>query len=383
MPGLKIAFITTFPPDRGNLAEYGAYISRAMAQNADVERVEVLANRLPAETNITELGPKLLVRRCWQQNDPVSVSALVNVCHELAPDLVHINCGIRTWGVSRRANLAGAALPSLLRARRLKVASTLHTIGDTVRLDQHGVDRVTRMGISMASWMYLQSNLVTVTLESMRRVLHDRFKARNVVHVSHGTYGARVEAPPMPDRPRILTFGFWGAFKDADLLVHATESLRARGLDVELVLGGGAHPYFPEIYDRLRQKYGTLPFVRMTGYVPEENLHELFTSASVVVLPYRTNAGASGVLNLCRSYGRPVVVSNEPGLLEQLGVEGGRALVFDTNESLVEHLHHLLSDVGLQREMGQANLDVARRMTIETQADLFIKHFKELVGVPR
>jgi glycosyltransferase involved in cell wall biosynthesis len=374
----RLCFVTTFPPDRGNLAEYGHYLAHAMAAHPAVEHVDVLANELQGQPAEKTLSKKLTVRRCWKMNDAASIRGLVDVARGLSPDIVQLNCGIRTWGLSRRANGTGALLPTLMRRAGLTVVSTLHTIGDTVRLDQHDVDLVTRMGISAASWLYLRSNLVTVTLESMRRVLVQRFGVHHVMHIPHGTYGARVKTPPRVVKPRILTFGFWGAFKDANLLIGATERLRAMGVEAELVLGGGAHPYFPEIYARLRQQCESRPFVHMTGYVPEENLHDLFTQASVVVLPYRTNAGASGVLNLCRSYGRAVVVSNEPGLLEQLGVEGGRALVFEDQGSLVKQLHLVLTDEDLQLEMGQANLDVAKRITIETQAERFVQAFMAL-----
>jgi glycosyltransferase involved in cell wall biosynthesis len=380
---LRLCFVSTFPPDRGNLAEYGSYLAHAFADLATVAHVDVLANVLDGQPSTHALTPKLTVRRCWKMNDPGSIRDLVAVARGLSPDLVHLNCGIRTWGPSRRANITGALLPTLLRTAGLKVAVTLHTIGDTVRLDQHGVDGITRLGLSVANWLYLRADLVTVTLESMRRVLQERFHAKNVVHVSHGTWGARVPEPPTVARPTILAFGFWGAFKDADLLLEATERLRARGVDAQLVLGGGAHPYFPQIYERLREQCGRKPFVRMTGYVPEAQLHDLFTSASVVVLPYRTNAGASGVLNLCRSYGRPVVVSREPGLLEQLGVEGGRALVFDDVESLSDVLHTVLTNRDLQWEMGRANLEVARRLTIGTQAARLIDAFGKVVEESR
>lgn len=379
----RLCFVTTFPPDRGNLAEYGSYLARAFAQLPEVAHVDVLANEQPGQPAVEDLGPKLRVHRCWRMNEPASICGLVEVTKRLRPDLVHLNCGIRTWGLSRRANITGAMLPTLLRLSGQRVAVTLHTIGDTVRLDQHGVDPVTRLGLSAANWLYLRANLVTVTLESMRRVLEQRFGATNVIHVSHGTYGARVPEPPTVTRPTVLTFGFWGAFKDAQLLLDATERLRSGGLDVELVLGGGAHPYFPDIYQRLKERCSGRPWVRMTGYVPEEALPALFTSASVVVLPYRTNAGASGVLNLCRSFGRPVVVSREPGLLEQLGVEGGRALVFDDVESLASVLKTVLQNRELQAEMGRANLDVARHLTIETQAHRLIGAFERVVAESR
>jgi glycosyltransferase involved in cell wall biosynthesis len=370
---LRIAFISTMPPDRGNLAEYGGHFSRALSQCDGVERVDVLANIVPNAPEHESIAPGLNVRRVWRLNSSWSIRNIVRHAQSLQPDIVHLNAGIRTWGRSKSASLFGAELPMRLRQAGLHVVTTLHTIGDTVRLDQLNIGPLTRWGMHLASWLYLKSHAVTVTLVSMQHALEDRFGASNVAHIPHGTYGARVNQVPFVQQPRILTFGFWGAFKDADLLISAVQTLRREGLPAELVLGGGAHPYFPEIYHRLVQRYQALPFVRFTGYLPEHELTELFTSVSVVVLPYRTNAGASGVLNLCRSYGRPVIISNEPGLLEQLRHEGGSGLVFDNQASLVDALKQVLTQPELQQKMGEANLRVAHQMNIATQANEVVK----------
>ncbi|MBL9037904.1 MAG: glycosyltransferase [Archangium sp.] len=379
MTSLHIAVVSTFPPDRGNLAEYGFYISNALAKTEGVAHVTVLANRVPGAPEVETPLPTLTIRRVWTLDEPTSFTTIAREAKAAGVDAVYVNAGIRTWGKSRRASMAGAALPLYLRSQGHPVITTLHTIGDTVRLDRMGVGGATKLGMRVASQLYLQSDLVTVTMPSMQTALRN-MGATNVAHLSHGTWGARVPSPPVVPTPRILSFGFWGAFKDADLLVDATLALRNSGVPAELVLGGGAHPYFPEIYQQLKSKFAKHPFVRFTGYVPEAELTALFTSVSVVVLPYRTNAGASGVLNLCRSYGRPVVISNETALLEQLRFEGGAALVFDDAHSLVDSLRKVLTDDSLRASMGEGNLAVARRVTLETQAVKLARMFDDLVS---
>lgn len=369
---MRIAIISTFPPDRGNLAEYGSHIALALAQTKGVEEVRVIANTVKGAAT-EEQTQGYSIHRAWTLDDPLSFRKLIRAARDWKPDVAYVNAGIRTWGKSRRASIAGASVPLMLRAAGMKVVTTLHTIGDTVRLDQHGVSRVTRLGMEAATRLYLQSNLVTVTMPGMQHVLQQ--KSDSVAHLSHGTWGPLATPPTGGEPRRILSFGFWGAFKDAELLVNATRTLRAGGRDVELVLGGGAHPYFPEIYQRLVERYRSESFVRFTGYVPEAKLAELFTSASVVVLPYRTNAGASGVLNLCRSYARPVVISNEPGLLEQLRFEGGGAIVFQDEPTLVTALGRVLDEPVLQRRLAEANLEVARTVTFQTQAARLLEFF--------
>lgn len=375
---LHIVVVTTYPPDRGNLAEYGFHVSEALAAAHGVGKVTVIANQVAGAPDDEVVNPRLSIRRRWVLDEPASFFAIAREAAKLKADVVYVNAGIRTWGKSRVASIAGAAVPLGLRAAGHKVVTTLHTIGDTVRLDRMGVGKVTQLGMRVASHLYLRSNLVTVTMPSMQTALC-AMGGSNVAHLSHGTWGAKVASPPVVPTPRILSFGFWGAFKDADLLVESTRALRESGVPAELVLGGGPHPYFPEIYQELVHRYKSASFVKFTGYVPEAELSALFTSVSVVVLPYRTNAGASGVLNLCRSYGRPVVLSNEAALLEQLRFEGGSALVFDDQPSLVESLRRVLTDAKLAANMGEGNLAVARRVTLETQAQKLAHMFGDLV----
>ena len=375
---LHVVVVSTYPPDRGNLAEYGFHVSHALSTAEGVARVTVIANRVAGAPETEVVSPTLTVRRRWSLDEPTSFVAIATEATALNADVVYVNAGIRTWGKSRRASIAGAAVPLGLRMAGHKVVTTLHTIGDTVRLDRMGVGKATQLGMRVASHLYLRSNLVTVTMPSMQAALQ-AMGSDNVAHLSHGTWGAKVTSPPVIATPRILSFGFWGAFKDADLLVESTRQLRESGVPAELVLGGGAHPYFPEIYRELVARYSSSPFVKFTGYVPEAELSKLFTSVSVVVLPYRTNAGASGVLNLCRSYGRPVVLSNEAALLEQLRFEGGSALVFDDQPSLVDSLRQVLTDEKLAASMGESNLAVARRVTLETQAHKLARIFRDLV----
>ena len=388
---LKVAFITTLAPDRGNLAEYGGHLVRGLAASHEVQQIHVLANQVDNARAIEQLNDKIVVHRVWKINSTWSLLRLLWVVHKVHPDIVHINAGIRTWGASKLPCFVGAALCHLLHLVCPFTVVTLHTIGDTVRLDQMGTDIgfFTKLGIHFATHLYLAADLVTVTLASMQKTLQEKFAARNVVHVPHGTYGVRIHKPVQSEaqsaaqkNPRILAFGFWGAFKDGGMLVKAVQALRERGVTAELVLGGGPHPYFPNLYYDLVNKYRDHPYIHFTGYVPEEEIHTVFEQAAVVVLPYKTNAGASGVLNLCRSYGRPVIVSKEDGLVEQLRYEGGSGLVFSSEEGLIEALALLLKNPDLQQKMGEANLAVAKKMTIETQA-LKIVQFYRLIGRKR
>ncbi len=373
---MRVVFITTHPPDRGNLAEYGSYLAAALSRVEGISHVHVLANRVPNAPAKEQLSPQLSVHRVWDLDRPLSILRLVERAARLEPDVVHVNAGIRTWGPSRVASFAGALLCSRLKRAAPRVVLTLHTIGDTVKLEQfQEVGLATRAGMKVATHLYLSADIVTVTLRSIQRTLEYRFGARNVVVVPLGSYGLPRDKA-LTDSKRILTFGFWGVFKDADMLVAAVESLRGEGIDAELVLGGGPHPYYPEIYAQLRARYEGVPYVQFTGYVPEGQIGDLFTSSAAVVLPYRTNAGASAVMNVARNYGRPIIISADPGLMEQMQSEGGASFVFGNPAALVDALRRVLSDPSLVRRMGDANLEVAKRNSLDVQAKRYAQLYR-------
>ena len=52
--------------------------------------------------------------------------------------------------------------------------------------------------------------------------------------------------------------------------------------------------------------------VHFTGYVPEAAIAELYRAASLLVLPYSSATGASGVAHLACEYGLPLVSADIP-----------------------------------------------------------------------
>src|SRR5438445_10409511 len=58
------------------------------------------------------------------------------------------------------------------------------------------------------------------------------------------------------------------------------------------------------------------------GYVPEEQIPELFQSTTVTVMPYTSSAGSSGVAHLACAYGVPMVASDISDSRELAQAEG-------------------------------------------------------------
>ena len=141
-----------------------------------------------------------------------------------------------------------------------------------------------------------------------------------VAVLPHGDEGVFLRRPPTPAAgtgPVVLFFGTLQAYKGVDVLLAAFAGIRARRPDARLVIAGAASG--DTDLARLRSEAARIGGVDLRiGYVPMADVPELFDAARLVAAPYRY-ANASGVVELARTFARPVVattVGDLPGVVE-------------------------------------------------------------------
>jgi hypothetical protein len=86
---MKICLVTTFPPSRRGLAEYGFHIARELQQNPLLS-LTILADEL--ETPGPELEDYSVIR-CWRFNALSNARRVLSHIRELKPDVVWFNLG--------------------------------------------------------------------------------------------------------------------------------------------------------------------------------------------------------------------------------------------------------------------------------------------------
>lgn len=152
------------------------------------------------------------------------------------------------------------------------------------------------------------------------------------------------------DQPTILFFGRIWPYKGLDQLILAEPAIAAAVPQVRIVVAGEGQDwseYAPLVTDPDRYD------VR-NRYVSDEERHELFLGADVVVLPY-VDATQSGVVTLAQRYARPVVASAVGGLVEQVDHDRSGLLVPPGDPgALAAALVTMLTDVDLRNRLGAA-----------------------------
>jgi glycosyltransferase involved in cell wall biosynthesis len=376
---MKICLVTAFPPSRRGLNEYGFHIAKEL-QRDPLLSLTVLADELPNP------NPELQdfdVVRCWSFNQLNNPARLLSAIRRHKPDVVWFNILFSTFGGSPFPAFAGLCTPALSRLRGYYTHVTLHHLMDNIDLKDAGVrfPRVYRAAGYMATRMLLMANSVSVLLPAYRRTLMQRYSGENVHFRAHGILSARPEPPDYSLRGnpehRILAFGKWGTYKRLELLIEAFTQLSKRMPNVKLVIGGSNHPMTPGYVEAIAQQFADNPNIEFTGYVAEERIPELFRSASVMVMPYSSATGSSGVAHLACEYGVPIISAGVADFKEMAEDEGLAILFYETGNprSLTSRLTELLENAQLQREMSEQNFSSALRMTMPQIIRQYLRSF--------
>jgi glycosyltransferase involved in cell wall biosynthesis len=377
---MRICLVTSFPPSHGGLSEYGFHIAQELQRNSFV-RLTILADELSFDA--PELGGYSVVR-CWSPDKPGSTVRLLARLRALNPDVVWFNLLFSTFGNNPLNAFAGLTTPLLTRLTGRYTHVTLHHLMDTMDLKDLGVrfPSAYRLAGAVATRILLLSNSVSVLMPHYRKILSERYGGENVHVRAHGILAHSPQYPDFSRRGnpehRILAFGKWGTYKRLELMIEAFASI-SRGLpNAKLVIAGSNHPQAPGYVESIARKYSSHPGIEFTGYVQEEEVENLFQSASVLVMPYSSSTGCSGVAHLASAYGVPVVCADLEDFRQMANGEE-LAIEFyhpgDPND-LAECLTRLLQSPDDLRSMALQNFSAALRMTMPTVVQKYLRHFE-------
>lgn len=376
---MKICLVTAFPPSRRGLNEYGYHIATEL-QRDPLLSLTVLADELPAAN--PELDGFEVVR-CWSFNKLGNPARLLGAIRSLRPDVVWFNLLFSTFGTQPVSAFSGLMTPVLSRVTGHYTHVTLHHLIDNIDMKDAGIRFPTlyRGAGYMATRMLLMANSISVLLPAYRRTLMDRYQGENVHFRAHGILSARPEPPVLEGRGnpehRILAFGKWGTYKRLELLIEAFGEVVEQMPEARLIIAGSNHPTTPGYVESVAELQKHNPYIRFTGYVDEEQIPELFRSASVMVMPYSSATGSSGVAHLACEYGVPIISANIPDFREMAEDEGLALIFYVTGDphSLSERLIELLRNCELQREMAEQNFSAALRMTMPQIIRQYLRTF--------
>jgi glycosyltransferase involved in cell wall biosynthesis len=389
--------VATFPPSGRQLNEYAFHIARELKRNPEVE-LTILADELTDYEFATDKNgnslkaheqpelPGFDVVRCWRFGSMGTPFRLLNAIRKLKPDVVWYNLVFSSFSTPENpfAAFAGLSTPALTRAAGFFTHITLHHIIEHVDFAAAGVrqERIFRIGTELATRALLRANSLSVLLPGYHRTLTTKYSAQNVLLGTHGTFSAAPMPPDFskrgnPER-RILAIGHWGTYKRLETLMEAFPLVLEKIPNVRLVVAGANHHTKPGYWESIRDAQPSGLPIDFRGYVPEDDIPDLYQSTSIVVMPYDSATGSSGPAHQACEFGVPIVSVDIPDFRGMAADEDMAIRFYRVGDArdLAEQLISILLNPELEREMAAHNFAAGVEMTMTSVVGNYLRWFK-------
>lgn len=394
---MHVAIVTTYPPGKGSLNEYAYHFVRALRQKSEITLVSLLVDDLPAEaaypTPVQAAGEAAVqILPCWSFDGFANARRIVQAVRNVQPDVVLFNLQFATFGGKKLPASLGLLAPRLVNLFGYPTMVLLHNIMETVDLKNAGyathpwMETIMRTAGSVVTRLLLSVDRVAVTIPKYVEILQAKYHTDNVLLAPHGAFEDSFPEPNFelpPGRRQIMAFGKFGTYKKVEMLLDAVRILQAQGYgDLEVVIAGTDSPNAGGYLAGVQAQYADLTNVRFTGYVAEEEVPRIFGEAAVVVFPYTSTTGSSGVLHQAGSYAKAVVLPNIGDLAEIVSEEGyaGEFFMPGEPETLACAIRVLLDEPERRREIGLRNYYAARGLPIQDVLDWYLLHFEAMIA---
>lgn len=394
---MKICLVGAFPPSGRQLNEYSFHIARELSRHSDVE-LTILADELTkcefatdADGNplrIDEEGelPGYNVVRCWKFGSMSNPARLLKHIRRIKPDVVWFNLVFSSFATPDKpvAAFAGLSAPALTRAAGYYTHITLHHILEHVDFGAAGVKHgnIFRIGSELATRALLKANSVSVLLPGYHRTLLEKYGAKNVLLGTHGTFAAAPTPPNFRKRgnpyKRILAIGHWGTYKRLETLMAAFPKVLKHVPNARLIVAGANHHTKPGYWESIRAAQPPHLPIEFLGYVPEDDIPELFQSTSVLVLPYDSATGSSGPAHQACEYGVPIVSADLPDF-RGMATDEDMAIRFyqiGDADDLADQMIAILKSPELERDMAEQNFAAGMEMTMTNVVNNYLRWFQ-------
>jgi glycosyltransferase involved in cell wall biosynthesis len=385
---LSVAFVSPYPPSKTSLNEYGYHFIQALAKKDNVEQIYILTDELPQgeQYSAADVPSNVTLMSCWRFGAMDNAKRIAKTVSDLPVDVVIFNIQFASFASTRVAGAWGLTAPWRTRRRaKVPVVVLLHNIMETVNLDSAGfggnpiITSITRLAGNIMTRLLLRSDLVALTIPKYVEILKSKYGADNVFLAPHGAFD-EIPEPDFSDNNSgmltMMTFGKFGTYKRVEILIEAFEKLQKKHQDqaLKLVIAGSDSPNVKGYLAGVQEQYQHVQNVTYTGYVAEEDVPRIFQESDVVVFPYTSTTGSSGVLHQAGSFGRAVVLPHLGDFAELIKEEGytGEFYEPDDVESLAQAMDTLLQQPVLREKQGRQNYLAAQGVPIDDVIEWYL-----------
>ncbi|MBL4605321.1 MAG: glycosyltransferase [Flavobacteriaceae bacterium] len=389
---MKLAIVTAYPPSKVTLNEYAFHLVKEFQQKEILTELILLTDKTDGVRSVPyrEGGCLITIKECWSFNSYSNIINVTKAIGQTKPDCVLFNIQFMKFGDKKIPAALSLMLPWICKLKKIPTIVLLHNILEQVDLGNAGftsnkiMQKFYNFVGTLLTRLILKADRVAVTIDKYVDVLKTKYEKDTIICVPHGTFELP-EKPnySVPKNPmKIMTFGKFGTYKKVEGMIEAIEKVRERtGLDLEIVIAGTDNPNVSGYLEEVNKRYAHVSQLTFTGYVKEEDVPRIFQESTVVVFPYTSTTGSSGVLHQSGGYGKAVVMPNISDLASLVKDEGYRGEFFEPNSvaSLADAIEKIITDDEYRVELGKMNYKAATAYPMSRIAEIYIEEFKKII----
>lgn len=342
---MRIAYLSTFYPFRGGIAQFNADLLEAFGKDHDVKAFTFTRQYpsflFPGKTQYVTAQDKAKKVDSQAVLDTVNPFSWWSAARKIAawkPDLL-----VMKYWMSYLAPSLGT-VARLLREKGVPVITVLDNVipHETKFFDK-----------PFSRWFLKQNSGCVAMSEAVLRDMLSLTPDKPYIlqpHPLYNHFGARMDRTEArqalgldPARRTLLFFGLIRDYKGLDLLIDALPLL---GPQYQLVIAGESYGSF-EKYEAQIAASGCADRIQVFNrYIDDDEVPQFFSAADVCVLPYKS-ATQSGITAIALHFDVPVVATPVGGLAESIEKPGIGLMTRDISaQSLAETIPQLY-DQGL------------------------------------
>lgn len=304
---MKLAFISTYPPEKCGVADYTKELNEAI-QKHDTEVIAPQGG-----------------------DHELSYSGVGSLLKEIDPDIVHLQHELNLYG---RLNFLVMTF-SIMFAKLFtdfKVVTTVHTYIDyEFKLDKKQLMRIIGYKILTFSLINLLSDEIIVHSQHIKQKMpYDAEVIPHGVKLSNGN-NVRDKYGYSEDDLLLLCVGFISEGKGLHRAIEAVNNTEAK-----LLIAGSSET---DYLQSLKEKAGNNVQI-VDKYLELKEIENLMSSADAVLFPYEKSC-QSGMMHRAIGAGCCIIASGLPPFKELLG---DRAIFFDSTQELNRRIVDLDED---------------------------------------
>jgi glycosyltransferase involved in cell wall biosynthesis len=313
---MKIAYLSTFYPFRGGIAQFNASLYREFEKEHDINAFtfkrqypKILFPGTSQMVGENDNADKIPAIQLLDTINPITYFSTPAQINKYKPDLLIM----KYWMPFFAPSLGMSA--HYIKKRKTKIISILDNV----------IPHEKRLGdIALTNFFLRQNHGFIVMSEAVKNDLlslkHDA-KFTLQPHPLYDHFGSKIdkniarEKLEIPLNKKVLLFfGFIRDYKGLDLLINTMKNLNE---DYILVIAGEVYGDFSK-YEKMIDETGVRQKVKLfVRYINDDEVPLFFSAADVCVQPYKS-ATQSGIVGISYHFDLPMIATDVGGLKEMI-----------------------------------------------------------------